>query len=400
MRICRCRATAASRPTSTATARPDLVVTTTTGVELLWNNGNGTFTEGARCRASGWYTGAAVADVNGDGRPDIFVAGYADPNEPVPGSLAGFPTNIAGVRDLLFLNEGRRTAFREVGVAGGPRGRAAAATGSAPSSLDYNGDGRPDLYVANDEDPNQLYENVAWPAARRPIRLGSASASRSAARPRAWPIRLRAWASRRRRRRPSNLFVTNSRHEPSAAYRADGRARPHSRTRGRPSIRRSAALSPAGARPGSTSRTPATRRSCSRRARSRSRASRTTRSPCACSGPSAGRSALRRRPRCLGSDGLRLNGRGLAAADAGNDGRMDVAINTIGGKLVLLAPHGPERALARREARAVLARRRRHRVLPDGRRLSRAGAGRAAATSPRRIRASTSASGRRRGSAR
>jgi len=38
---------------------------------------------------------------------------------------------------------------------------------------------------------------------------------------------------------------------------------------------------------------------------------------------------------------LRLNGRGVAAADASNDGRMEVAINTIGGQLVLLRPTGP-----------------------------------------------------------
>ena len=45
---------------------------------------------------SGWYTGAAIGDVNGDGRPDLFTAGYADPNTPAPGSYAGFPTNLAG----------------------------------------------------------------------------------------------------------------------------------------------------------------------------------------------------------------------------------------------------------------------------------------------------------------
>ncbi len=39
--------------------------------------------------------------------------------------------------------------------------------------------------------------------------------------------------------------------------------------------------------------------------------------------------------------GVTLNGRGLAAADAGNDGRMDIAINSIGGRLVLLQSTGP-----------------------------------------------------------
>ena len=37
----------------------------------------------------------------------------------------------------------------------------------------------------------------------------------------------------------------------------------------------------------------------------------------------------------------RLNGRGLAAADVGNDGRMAIAVNTIGGRLVLLRSTGP-----------------------------------------------------------
>src|SRR5205823_8897063 len=106
--------------------RPDLIVTTTDGIKLLWNNGNGRFSEGARAAgmtASGWYTGAAVADVNGDGRPDVFSAGYARPYDSVPNSLGGFPTNLAGVRDLLYLNGGNvpngRARFREVGVQAG-----------------------------------------------------------------------------------------------------------------------------------------------------------------------------------------------------------------------------------------------------------------------------------------
>jgi hypothetical protein len=73
----------------------------------------------------------------------------------------------------------------------------------------------------------------------------------------------------------------------------------------------------------------------------------------------------------LGTGGLRLNGRGLAAADAGNDGRMDIAINTIGGKLVLLSPqassgHWLDVKLARFSPGAVVTA-----VLPDGRTLTR-----------------------------
>ncbi len=50
---------------------------------LLWNNGDGTFTEGAAqagIKAFGWHTAAVVGDVNGDGRPDLFVSAYTDPN--------------------------------------------------------------------------------------------------------------------------------------------------------------------------------------------------------------------------------------------------------------------------------------------------------------------------------
>ena len=38
---------------------------------------------------------------------------------------------------------------------------------------------------------------------------------------------------------------------------------------------------------------------------------------------------------------LRVNGRGLAAADVDNDGRVEIAVNSIGGKLLLLKPTGP-----------------------------------------------------------
>jgi hypothetical protein len=150
---------------------PDLLVTTgsydpqrNAYDALLWNNGDGTFTEGAKAAGideAGWHTGAAAADVNGDGRLDLFVAGYTDVNHPLPGSAAGFPADHGAVRDLLYLNEGGRR-FREVGRAAGlePHGLD---HGLGAVFTDVNGDGRPDLYVANDLDPNRLYVNEPRP---------------------------------------------------------------------------------------------------------------------------------------------------------------------------------------------------------------------------------------------
>ena len=91
-----------------------------------------------------------------------------------------------------------------------------------------------------------------------------------------------------------------------------------------------------------------------------------------------------------------VNGRGLAAADFDNDGRVDLAVNSIGGKLMLLRNTGAkgnwlEVALPRFAPGAVVTA-----VLPDGRRSCRRSTP-AAATSRPRIPAPTSGSGRRRG---
>jgi Na+-translocating ferredoxin:NAD+ oxidoreductase RnfD subunit len=336
--------------------RTDLVVTTTTGVDVLWNEG-GKFAT-TTLHAEGWYTGAAVADVNGDGRPDIFVAGYSDPNVPVPGSLAGFPTNLAGVRDLLFINEGNRR-FREVGVQAGLEA-SSFRHGLGAQFVDVNGDGRPDLYVANDEDPNQLYLNVPWPGGAKadPAGLGFRFEDRGAALGVADRYAGMGIASA-----DGKLVVTNSRGEPTAAFRQAGstflNARPafdaalgtgfagwgasfvDLANSGTPDL-----VLTAGAIPVTNLKRDA--------------------EPVKVLAPTGNGFGV---ANVLGT--LRLNGRGLAAADVDNNGRMDVAINTIGGKLVLLRPTGPsgnwiDVSLSRFVPGAVVSA-----ALPDGRTLVR-----------------------------
>jgi hypothetical protein len=149
--------------------RTDLFVTKASGGALLWNEGEGRFTEGARdagIDAFGWLTGAAVGDVNGDAWPDLFVAGYVDLNNPVSEATRGFPSTYLGVRDLLYLSNGRaaggRVTFQEVGVdAGLEVVHLEPGLGAVFSDVERDGD--LDLYVANDTTPNRLYTNVAWP---------------------------------------------------------------------------------------------------------------------------------------------------------------------------------------------------------------------------------------------
>ncbi len=147
----------------------DLYVTGAESGALLWNDGDGTFTEGAEeagAPAIGWYAGAAVGDVDGDGWSDLFLAGYANLDSPVAGATQGFPNTYTGVRDLLYLNEGRadggRVTFREVGMEAGLE-VADYEYGLGALFSDLEGDGDLDLYVANDTKPNRLYDNVPWP---------------------------------------------------------------------------------------------------------------------------------------------------------------------------------------------------------------------------------------------
>src|SRR5581483_11935657 len=296
--------------------RTDLFVTTAQSDELLWNNGDGTFTESTRSHgivSFGWHAGAAVADVNGDGRPDLFVAGYTEANAPIAGSMDGYPTNHLGVRDLLFLNLGRRR-FREVGrTAGIDRPPYDHSLGAV--FTDVNGDGRPDLYVANDEDPNRLYVNVAGGP------LGFHFVDRARADGVADANAGMGIAAQNRL-----LFVTNSRRQMHASYRQTSGAR-FAASRARLARNVTAGWGASWVDFDNSGRLGLAVANGS--------------IPVTSLGKDAQRlQFLVDRGGRLVDAGvlqtLRVNGRGLAAADYDNDGRMDVAVNTIGGRLVLL----------------------------------------------------------------
>ena len=146
----------------------DLLVTTFGRNRLLRNNGDGTFDDvtaaagvGAR---DGWNTSAAWVDYDRDGLLDLFVGNYLEwtfANHLVCHSLNGLnnycgPNTFRPARSRLFHNIGNGR-FDDVSVSSGIQGKAGSTLGVI--GTDLNGDGWPDLFVANDGMPNFLWIN-------------------------------------------------------------------------------------------------------------------------------------------------------------------------------------------------------------------------------------------------
>ena len=224
---CPCRATAASPPTSTATAAPTSSSPPRRGSTCSGTPATARFTEGARAagmNASGWYTGVTVADVNGDGRPDLFVAGYAEPNRARAELARRLPDEPRRrPRPPLPERGQRREGPRPLPRGRRPgRARGGGATARARRPVRRRQRRRPSRPLRRrrrGSEPALRQRAVAGRRAGR-SRPGSASASRSARAPAgvADPYAGMGIASRPGANGSVDLFVTNSRGERSAAF--------------------------------------------------------------------------------------------------------------------------------------------------------------------------------------
>ncbi|MEM7245398.1 MAG: FG-GAP-like repeat-containing protein [Acidobacteriota bacterium] len=132
---------------------------------LFLNDGAGVFTEtteAAGVTDDAWGASTGFVDFDLDGRLDLMVVNYVE-NRPELRCLGGVgepdycaPDQFEGVADRLYRNLGD-ARFEEVGESLGLAADPAPGLGLA--FLDIDEDGRPDLFVANDGEPNQLWMN-------------------------------------------------------------------------------------------------------------------------------------------------------------------------------------------------------------------------------------------------
>jgi hypothetical protein len=148
--------------------RPDLYVTGFDRNHLYHNVGNGTFkdvTDQAGVGGGGWSAGAAFFDYDGDGRLDLVVTRYLDWDfnkniwcGPEKVQQRGYchPNAFQAVTHLLYHNEGNGK-FRDVSQSSGIAAHPGKGLGVAIN--DSDGDGRPDILIANDSVAQQLFRN-------------------------------------------------------------------------------------------------------------------------------------------------------------------------------------------------------------------------------------------------
>jgi hypothetical protein len=159
----------------------DLLVTYWGDCVLYRNLGNGSFADvsvksglakTARTTAKGlnrWNTGCAFLDYDKDGHLDLFIANYIDfdpKTVPVPETgncrykgmrVACGPPGLDGGKNILFRNNGDGT-FTDVSAKAGILA-SPGTYGLGVLVADFDNDGWPDIYVANDSTSSALYHN-------------------------------------------------------------------------------------------------------------------------------------------------------------------------------------------------------------------------------------------------
>ena len=144
----------------------DLFVTGYGGNRLYHNNGNGTFTDvtdKAGVAGGGWSTSAAWVDLDGDGLLDLVVVRYLQWDftdiwcgEKKEGYRSFcHPDEFQAVAPLVYHNDGNGH-FTDITK---QAGFAKPGKGLGIAIADFNGDGRIDVFIANDSVPEFLYQN-------------------------------------------------------------------------------------------------------------------------------------------------------------------------------------------------------------------------------------------------
>ena len=148
--------------------RVDLYVTSYGTNSLYHNDGDGAFSDVTKDAGVGlarWSTSCAFLDMDGDGDLDLFVANYLDAartNNRFCGDAQRrirvycHPLNYKGLPSVLYRNNGKGV-FTDVSAAAQIAPHVGNGLGVAVG--DYDDDGRPDVFVANDAVPNFLFHN-------------------------------------------------------------------------------------------------------------------------------------------------------------------------------------------------------------------------------------------------
>ena len=159
---------------------PDIYAAHIGDNQLLLNNGDGTFANvtreaGVQGDPADWTTSCLMADLDGDGLPDIYAANYVTApdvfervcrHHPDGAPMMCMPFDFEGRADRLWINQGDgqfRDATADL-LLGEGNGK-----GLGLAAWDARGTGRLSLLVANDTTPNSFF--VAEPARDRPASL-------------------------------------------------------------------------------------------------------------------------------------------------------------------------------------------------------------------------------------